>query len=249
MALPYYNDPPPYGWTKEYDPASQHDFWVDTTSSPPRSIWTHPYEDEIFLSQHPEIRERFKNELSPSAGPDSRRHSFHGESSTVRPPAKRNSASHPGTPVNTRSSTPRGIFGRMKDKAIGTKEEREERKLRERELERQQMTQREQALQQLRQQYMQQRQQYQSQDGNRYGRTSGLAYGPPPGNPYSNPYYGRNRSGLSGGNLALPLLGGMAGGLLLGDMLDGGFGGGGFGGGGFGGGGFDGGWGGGGGFF
>jgi predicted lipid-binding transport protein (Tim44 family) len=39
-----------------------------------------------------------------------------------------------------------------------------------------------------------------------------------------------------GGGMALPLLGGLAGGLLLGDILDGGFGGGGFDGGGFGGG-------------
>lgn len=68
-------------------------------------------------------------------------------------------------------------------------------------------------------------------------------YGPPAGNPYSmtGGYgyggYGRplgggmggmgGMGGFGGGGMALPLLGGMAGGLLLGDMLDGGFGGGG----------------------
>lgn len=64
---------------------------------------------------------------------------------------------------------------------------------------------------------------------------------------YGSSSMGRRHGGMGG--MALPLMGGMAGGLLLGDLMGGGMGGGfggggfnsGFGGGGFGGGGFDGG--------
>lgn len=46
-------------------------------------------------------------------------------------------------------------------------------------------------------------------------------YGPPVGSPYG---YGRPvRQGGGYGDLALPLIGGLAGGLLLGDLLGGGF--------------------------
>jgi hypothetical protein len=42
--------------------------------------------------------------------------------------------SQPGSPVANRSQSRRGFFGRIKDKAIGTKEEREERRRREQEV-------------------------------------------------------------------------------------------------------------------
>lgn len=62
-------------------------------------------------------------------------------------------------------------------------------------------------------------------------------YGAPIGSPYGYGGYGSgvrgrqqygNNSGFGGGGIALPLIGGLAGGLLLGDLLDGGFGGPGF---------------------
>lgn len=45
--------PLPRGWVREFDPESQHQFFVDTNSSPPRSIWHHPYDDEIFIDSLP----------------------------------------------------------------------------------------------------------------------------------------------------------------------------------------------------
>ncbi|KAK3984637.1 hypothetical protein QBC44DRAFT_387663 [Cladorrhinum sp. PSN332] len=42
--------PVPAGWVREFDPDSQHQFFVDTNSSPPRSIWHHPYDDEQYLA-------------------------------------------------------------------------------------------------------------------------------------------------------------------------------------------------------
>ena len=42
--------PLPPGWVRTFDPESHHQFFVDTKADPPRSIWTHPYDDEQFLS-------------------------------------------------------------------------------------------------------------------------------------------------------------------------------------------------------
>ncbi|GJN92391.1 hypothetical protein Rhopal_005421-T1 [Rhodotorula paludigena] len=46
--------PLPDGWRREFDPNSQHYFYVDTKANPPRSIWSHPLDPE-FLESHPEI--------------------------------------------------------------------------------------------------------------------------------------------------------------------------------------------------
>ncbi|KAL2019085.1 hypothetical protein VTK56DRAFT_10116 [Thermocarpiscus australiensis] len=43
----------PAGWVREFDPETQHQFFVDTMSSPPRSIWHHPCDDETFLNSLP----------------------------------------------------------------------------------------------------------------------------------------------------------------------------------------------------
>lgn len=39
----------PQGWVRQYDETSHHQFFVDTTKEPPRSIWHHPYDDEEYL--------------------------------------------------------------------------------------------------------------------------------------------------------------------------------------------------------
>lgn len=109
---------------------------VDTKVTPARAIWVHPYEDAQFLNEHPDIRDRLAkygggkpttNE-SPPPYDAPRRHSFSGHpvpgpsGDAIRP-----SASQPGTPSDdTRDGRKhRGFFGKLKDKAIGTKEERE----------------------------------------------------------------------------------------------------------------------------
>ncbi|EOA85051.1 hypothetical protein ACJQWK_06983 [Exserohilum turcicum] len=40
----------PPGWIRSFDEQSQHQFFVNTRANPPRSIWTHPYDDEEYLS-------------------------------------------------------------------------------------------------------------------------------------------------------------------------------------------------------
>ncbi|KAL6707857.1 hypothetical protein ACN47E_003757 [Coniothyrium glycines] len=49
----------PPGWVRSFDPETSHQFFVDTRSNPPRSIWVHPYDDEQYLSTlSPEDRKR-----------------------------------------------------------------------------------------------------------------------------------------------------------------------------------------------
>ncbi|KAI8981262.1 hypothetical protein BD414DRAFT_579327 [Trametes punicea] len=267
--MSYENEPLPEGWVREWDPSTKHPFWVDTKAQPPRSIWVHPYEDEQFLREHPDIRDRLARENggTPTDAPppySPRRHSFHGTSSgshlSVPTNDRRPSISQPSTP-----SHERGFFGKLKDKAIGTKEEREAK--RQEEKRRQEAYLRQLAEQRRLQQERMQQQRVSSPFGG-YGAFnqgpvySQPVYAAPAGNPWSigggfgSSRYG-GRSGFGGG-IGMPLLAGAAGGLLLGDLLDGpGFGGGwgggwggpgwdngGFGGGGFDGGGFGGGWGG-----
>ncbi|CAE6478161.1 unnamed protein product, partial [Rhizoctonia solani] len=47
--------PLPKGWVRDYDHANKHHFYVDTTANPLRSIWVHPFEDEQFQREHPEL--------------------------------------------------------------------------------------------------------------------------------------------------------------------------------------------------
>lgn len=246
----------------------------------------HPYEDEQFLSEHPDIKAKVEKLQGTSleAPPpyEKRRHSFSvGESSV--PFSSHNNAVPSGSAIarqtdEQREERKRGVFAKLKDKTIGTKEEREahrKHKEEEREAHKKQKdaereayrkrraeerAREEEELREARRRnleeraaYMQSHGGYPPYGGQGYGGYGGYPgrgygggysgqYGPPMGDPYAYDTRRTGRSGFGGGGLALPLLGGLAGGLLLGDMLDGGFGGGGFdggfGGGDFGGGGF-----------
>ena len=44
--------PLPPGWVRLYDAKQSHQFFVDTNSEPPRSIWHHPYDDEKYRKSH-----------------------------------------------------------------------------------------------------------------------------------------------------------------------------------------------------
>ncbi|KAF2805380.1 uncharacterized protein BDZ99DRAFT_490892 [Mytilinidion resinicola] len=55
--------PLPKGWLRTFDPENEHQFFVDTNQDPPRSIWTHPYDDEEYLRSLPSAeRERIEAE-------------------------------------------------------------------------------------------------------------------------------------------------------------------------------------------
>ena len=63
----------PKGWVRTFDPESSHQFYVDTTTEPPRSIWTHPYDDGEYLkSLTSEERERIEHDSMGRGHPPSR---------------------------------------------------------------------------------------------------------------------------------------------------------------------------------
>ncbi|KAG8928595.1 hypothetical protein FRC02_006710 [Tulasnella sp. 418] len=206
--------PLPVGWIRQFDHNTNHHFYVDTKASPPRSIWVHPLDD-------PEYRKA--QGLPPLDGEKQHVSAFND---------KHSHEDKAGASSKDKHKEERGFFAKMKDAAIGTKEEREAAK-RER-IQREIMMQK---------QYLERRRQIlEAQNAMRTAYPSNplfrnAGYGRPMYAPPSMAY-GRRR----GGGMGLPLAAGLGGGLLLGSMLDGdGYGGGDFGGGDFGGGDFGGG--------
>ncbi|GJJ13918.1 hypothetical protein Clacol_008175 [Clathrus columnatus] len=206
---------------------------VDTQARPPRSIWVHPFDDPTFLEKHPEYKDYDHDHDHFEENPPE----------YVRtPPPSVPTTSRPS--INDKGKMPekRSFLGKLKDKAIGTKEEREAA----REAARQARAAEASALHQR-------RLERQRALAAQYGAPPQMVYSSYPGASYQQGYgpgpaYGQTRyvysqqpptrrgGGFGGGGAALPLLGGLAGGFLLGDLLGGdGFGGGDFGGGDFGG--------------
>jgi len=285
QAPPIDFDDLPDGWVQQYDERSEHPFWVDTKATPPRSIWTHPYDDDEFLNNHTEFRDKLRQQMkaeltsdSPPPYPTSRRHSVSGAPSDAHDSLRKSSS--PKIPIAGPSGSKdqgkdkqRGFFAKLKDKAIGTKEEREEARRQEAQMMQQMAEQRRQQLVQRQQAAELQRQQFAAQQTSSRGfNNDQYAYGPPAGSPglyYGGGGFGRDRwdrhghrglrgrfdrfggggyqdqgyydqgyyddpydrqrgrggfggGGFGGGGIGLPLLGGLAGGLLLGDILDGG---------------------------
>src|SRR5271155_803749 len=53
--------PLPQGWIRLFDDKENHQFFVDTKTSPTRAIWHHPYDDEEYLQTlSSEERERLQ---------------------------------------------------------------------------------------------------------------------------------------------------------------------------------------------
>lgn len=128
----------PTGWVRSFDPQEGHQFFVDTTANPPRSIWVHPYDDEQFLSTlSPEERARHTRMHRTMTMNDIAAEDSDHEDLPPRPAAKST-----GTAAGSNSGAqPTGIskFSRkLKDKITGqTHEERERHRVQRAEQERQ----------------------------------------------------------------------------------------------------------------
>ncbi|KAF8445808.1 hypothetical protein L210DRAFT_3642142 [Boletus edulis BED1] len=231
----------PDGWIQQYDSNYKHSFWIDTRSTPPRAIWVHPYEDEQFLAEHPEIRAKRETSTAPDLdAPPSYDAATggHAPESKDKSGSSKHRESH--DPVSAGESSQavhkRGVFGKLKDKTIGTKEEREEQKrIRAEEAAR--------AEEQARRERMRQKQEREkrrriraeqvarAEEQARQARMRELeereAYMRAHGGyaPYHPGYgadlrYGHGQSsGFGGDNTGALLLGGLAGGLLLGGLF------------------------------
>jgi len=223
--------PLPEGWVRSYDATTQHQFFVDTTKDPPRSIWHHPYDDDDYMNSLPEKeRERIRRDQQ-----DAKAKSTDGETGEAGP----STASVPTPPPDQ----PHGIqkFGRkLKDKLTNTThEEREARR-------RQEAAEEEQAYRQhlaFRAAVARAAETGQPQllgknpngedvyieppDGPRAPPGS-QGYNPYAEGPYTNPNarfirpdypYSRPYGSGYGGGYGLPLAGGLLGGALLGSLL------------------------------
>jgi len=241
-APPAYDARPlPAGWVEQLDPRTGRKFFVDTLAVPPRSIWVHPLDDPDFIRSH-----RKKPEPGPVDSDDDSDHSHTPSTGYPRdekksrpdddrlrvPSADRGEASsRPSSPAKGKSP---GFF----QKIFGTEEERAAKRARRAARQAEREAQREREAAEYRRQ---EREYYERRDAllaermeqikkereaceragvpyRQYGAPQMYDYGGPT---YQNPSaygqspYGQQRSGGS----VMPLLGGLAGGLLLGDLL------------------------------
>ncbi|KAL8991073.1 MAG: hypothetical protein Q9169_007956 [Polycauliona sp. 2 TL-2023] len=246
--------PLPPGWVRQYDPDNHHQFFVDTTPEPPRSIWHHPYDDDEYLNTlSPAERQKIQgslrvpdNEIDNESSEDDRG-GDHNTSSTTAPLPPR------PTPA------PSNFARKMKDKLTGTTHEQRQEERRKRYAAEEQMYERHRQLRQAMVNAMRSgepqhvgvdrdgRDLYIEPPQNNYGSLRSRGYNPYTQGPYTNPNarflrpaqpYGRPYGRGYGGGYGLPLAGGLMGGMMMGSMMGGmggGFGGGDCGGGGGGG--------------
>ncbi|KAJ4303622.1 hypothetical protein N0V90_002523 [Kalmusia sp. IMI 367209] len=235
------NRPLPPGWIRQFDSVEHHQFFVDTKADPPRSIWTHPYDDPDFL-----------NTLSPE---ERKAHGHMHRSVTLEDITAESSDDedhHPKLPPRTAaaggashaSDQPTGIHRftrKMKDKLTdSTHEQRQRQRVHREEAERRayqtHLQAREamvRAMQTGQPQFLCKDQQgrdiYIEPPGGPVGMPQGAyGYNPYAQGPYANPNarfvrpsgpYGRPYGYGYGGGLGAPVAAGFLGGALLGGLI------------------------------
>jgi hypothetical protein len=251
----------PKGWIRQFDAKENHQFFVDTTADPPRSIWTHPYDDEQYLSTlSSEERERIQAEeaamrrpVTPALSIDEKHR--HDEQTPTSATSHHEQYPHdlPQRPGQNPADRKKSFGERLKNKVTGTtKEERERDRARRAEEERRYYEAHMKFRQALRQAQLTGQPQPLGKDeqgkdvyllppqsgyggyggfsrgyGGQYIQPSPVYNNPnarfiSPPQPYARPGYGYGYGspyGYGGGGLALPVLGGLAGGALLGGLL------------------------------
>ncbi|KAK4050820.1 hypothetical protein OIV83_003242 [Microbotryomycetes sp. JL201] len=212
--------PLPPGWRREFSSEHERFFYVDTNAKPPRSIWTHPYQDPVYLNSLSEKeRKEILGDNPPPAVPDATgANSSHGNFSHLHQPSGSGTSSS-----KTQDKKDRSLGRKMKDKITGTTHEQRvaERKRR-----------KEQEMKQYQQYIMARQQLLEAQRSGRYvpmyappaGPFSRPVYGYPGSmygqyGYYGSPYggYGYRRPGYGGPGMAAG--GGLLGGLLVGSLL------------------------------
>lgn len=117
--------PLPEGWVRTFDPESEHQFFVDTSKDPPRSIWTHPYDDDEYLrTLSSEERERIQEDSVSGRTHPSHEDIIHDY--TDEEEGQRDAELPPRPQKQQEQNEPGGAkgFGRkLKDKLTGTTHE------------------------------------------------------------------------------------------------------------------------------
>lgn len=127
--------PVPEGWVRQYDPQHGHQYFVDTKTSPPRSIWHHPFDDEQYLGTlSSEERERIQAmyrtpshaDIEAESTDEEDHHDPHDQGKVPHGASQEAGAS---SSLPSRPKEKPGLGRRMKDKLTSsTHEEREVRR-------------------------------------------------------------------------------------------------------------------------
>lgn len=127
--------PLPKGWIRQWDPASHHNFFVDTLANSPRSIWCHPHDDPEYQNAHPDEinreRERIQHESLVHADTDEDEDDAFVAANSGGAKGGHGKASTAGGATSGSSAPPKGVkkFGRsLKDKMTNTTHEEREAK-------------------------------------------------------------------------------------------------------------------------
>lgn len=118
--------PLPEGWIRQFDAKEQHQFFVNTKTDPPRSIWCHPYDDDEYLSTlSSEERERIQEEerkLKRPVTPSTEDGEHEWPPLPARPERRTSSgAAGPGPATTAAAATAAGSAGRTGKKSFGEK--------------------------------------------------------------------------------------------------------------------------------
>jgi hypothetical protein len=243
--------PLPPGWVRTFDAEHSHQFFVDTTKDPPRSVWVHPYDDDEYLSTlTSEERERIEEESMNRGHPPSKEDIMAAHTDDEEHHEPYSSASAPPGELPPRPDKGKGkrsFTEKFKDKVTGmTKEEREQERRQRAERERQIYEQHQRVRRGMAEAARTGQPQFVGKDGDGkdiyveppapptgpYGYGNGYGYNPYRSGVYTTPNaryirppnpYSRPYGGGYGGGYGLPLAigGGLLGGLLLGDALGG----------------------------
>ncbi|KAL8848399.1 MAG: hypothetical protein Q9221_006598 [Calogaya cf. arnoldii] len=225
--------PLPSGWVRQYDPENHHQFFVDTTREPPRSIWHHPFDDDEYLSTlDPTERQKIQGSLRVPSNADLAAESSEDD---------REHHQSPTQPLPPRPA-PSNFARKMKDKLTGTTHEQRQEERRQRAIAEEQMYERHRQLRQAMVNAMRTGQpQHVGKNRNgqdlyieppqsHYPSHRSAGYNPYTQGPYANPNarflrpaqpYGRPYGRGYGGGYGLPLAGGLMGGMMLGGMIGG----------------------------
>ena len=255
--------PLPDGWVRQYDSQNDHQFFVDTRSKTPRSIWHHPYDDDEYLSTLPSAERERIQELSrqPSLhdviamSSDEEDEAYHGKKAM---PESKGAMPATGAAAGASSSGQQPPHGdhlnaaqkwgrKMKDKATSSTHEQRQQERRKREQEETNAYEAHIAFRRALQKSIETGQpQYVGKDrdgksvyieppngagpGYGYGGNGGYGVNPYNSGAYQNPnarfirpqaQYSRPYGYGYGGGYGLPLMGGLAGGMMLGGMMGG----------------------------
>jgi hypothetical protein len=128
--------PLPSGWIRQFDAQSGHQFFVDTTAKPPRSIWSHPYDDSTYMNSLSDAerqkilgmhRTPSKADIEAMSSDDDAEDGHHHAQHSDRFSGNSTAGASAGAGASSQSSTyetnPSGLhkFGRkMKDKVTGS---------------------------------------------------------------------------------------------------------------------------------